>query len=1059
MINRIIDFSLDHRFLVLVGWLLVVAIGLNSLAELPIDAVPDVTNVQVQVLTNSPGLAPEEVEKFITFPVETSMSGLPKVEEIRSVSKFGLSVVTVVFKEGTDIYWARQLVGERLTEAREQIPEGYGEPSMGPISSGLGEIYQFEVRGEPMCAPDEADTDACYTPMELRTILDWYVNYQLRSVPGIVEVNSFGGELKTYQVTIDPQRLVSYGLSTSDVIEALGANNRNVGGGYIAHQGEQYLIRGEGLIDSLEVLGSIVLSRDKQGTPVYVRDIGRVEFAPLIRQGAVTRDGRGEAVVGIVMMLMGENSRSVVERVKAKIDQVRGTLPEGVTIDTFYDRTELVQRTIRTVAKNLLEGGLLVVLVLLLLLGDLRGGLIVASAIPLSMLVAFTGMRIAGLSGNLMSLGAIDFGLIVDGSVVMIENIVRVLHARRGETEVPHLDKVRAAARQVARPVVFAVGIIMIVYLPLLGLRGVEGKMFQPMALTVVFALAGSLVAALTLMPVLASFFLKRVSEKEPRLFRLVKGLYARVLPAVLRHKRTTFGAGLCMFAASLALVPFMGAEFIPRLDEGAVAMQIWRLPSISLETSNEISSIAEQVLKEQFPEVRTVVSRTGRAEIATDPMGVEISDTYIMLHPPDTWRFSTKEKLVEAIDRAMNENVPGAIFSYSQPIELRVQELISGVRSDVAVHIYGDDLGLLKAKADEVVRVLQRIAGAADVKAEQTQGLPMLRVQIDRQAIARYGINASELLDVIESVGGKVVGTVLEGQKRFDLQVRFDDRVRRNLDGIRRLRVGVQQAGGNVAQIPIGQLAKIEIEDGPAQISRDRISRRINIEANVRGRDLASFVAQARVAVTQSVQMPPGWTVEWGGQFQNLEAASRRLALLIPLALLLIFVLLYSTFNSTRLAILIYLNVPLAVTGGLVALVSRGYPFSISAGVGFIALFGVAVLNGVVLVSAIVERSEAGASAEEAAEQAAKARLRPVLMTALVASLGFVPMALATSAGAEVQRPLATVVIGGLITSTLLTLLVLPAVYAWFAEKASSMQPIDDTGESETQATNGGGQ
>lgn len=1036
MIRSIVNFSLNNRLLVIIGWLLVVGVGVSSLRELPIDAVPDVTNIQVQVLTNSPGLAPEEVEQFITFPVETSMSGLPKVAEIRSVSKFGLSAVTVVFEEGTDIYWARQLVGERLNEARSQIPKGYGEPELGPISTGLGEIYQFEVKGEPMCDAGQADTDACYTLMELRTILDWYVNYQLRSVRGIVEVNSFGGELKTYQVTVDPQRLVSYGLTTGDLLAALKENNRNVGGGYIAHQGEQYLVRGEGLITSLDDLGRIVVAHDVEGTPVYVRDVGKVEFAPMLRQGAVTRDGRGEATVGIVMMLMGENARVVVQDVKEKIAQIEQTLPEGVTIDTFYDRTELVQRTIKTVAKNLIEGGLLVIIVLLLLLGNLRGGLVVASAIPLSMLVAFTGMKLAGLSGNLMSLGAIDFGLIVDGSVVMIENIVRVLHERRDEHEVPHIEKVRAAALQVARPVVFAVGIIMIVYLPILGLQGVEGKMFRPMALTVVFALAGSLVCALTLMPVLASFFLKKVSEKDPWLFRVSKRVYTPLLHKVMEHKRATFVAALGIFFASLVLVPFMGAEFIPRLDEGAIAMQMWRLPSISLEESNELSTIAEQIVKEKFPEVKTIVSKTGRAEIATDPMGVEISDTFLVLQPRDTWRFDSKEALIEAIDEAMQEGVPGAIFSYSQPIELRVQELISGVRSDIAVHLYGDDLKLLKVKADEIARVLSRIPGAADVKAEQTQGLPMLRVHVNRSAIARYGMNADEVLDVVETVGGKKVGTVLEGQKRFALQARYDKSVRRSLDAIRELRVAVPSPGGASLQLPISQLADISIEDGPAQISRDRISRRINVEVNVRGRDLASFVADAQEAVNTNVELPPGWTLEWGGQFENLQEASERLSLLIPVALLLIFVLLYSTFNSMRLGALIFLNVPMAITGGLIALNLRGYPFSISAGVGFIALFGVAVLNGVVLVSYIVQRRREGADPDTAAEQAAKARLRPVLMTALVASFGFIPMALATSAGAEVQRPLATVVIGGLITSTLLTLLVLPAAYGWFAEK-----------------------
>lgn len=1039
MIQRIIDFSLDNRLPVVALWLLVAGLGVRSVLQLPIDAVPDVTNVQVQVLTNSPGLAPEEVERFITFPVETAMSGLPRIEELRSVSKFGLSVVTVVFEEGADIYWARQLVSERLSEAREAIPEGYGEPGMGPISTGLGEIYQFEVKAENPCPEGGPDTDACHTPMELRTILDWFVNYQLRSVPGIVEVNSFGGLLKTYQVTLDAHSLTSYGLSVGDVLKAVRASNRAVGGGYIAHQGEQYLVRGEALVEDLEDLGDVVLAHDADGTPVTVADVGEVELAPMIRQGAVTRDGEGEAVVGIVMMLMGENSRVVVDRVKEKMAQIEDTLPEGVVIDTYYDRTELIRRTIRTVAKNLTEGGLLVVVVLLLLLGNLRGGLIVASAIPLSMLTAFIAMKNLGISGNLMSLGAIDFGLIVDGSVVMIENIVRRLHERRSDDTATHLEKVREAAHQVARPVVFAVGIIIIVYLPILALRGVEGKMFRPMAMTVVFALAASLLLALTLMPVLASLSLKRVSEKEPFLFRWAKKIYVPLLDRSLVHRKVTVGVAVGVFSASLLLVPFLGAEFIPRLDEGAIAMQVWRLPSISLEQSNEISTTAERVVMAEFArEVETVISRTGRAEIATDPMGVEISDTYLMLKPKEQWRFDSKEALVEAIEETMNARVPGAIFSFSQPIELRVSELISGVRSDVAVQIYGDDLVELKEKADEVVRVLSGIPGAADVKAEQTTGLPMLRVRIDRHAAARLGVHAEEVLEVVEAVGGVPAGVVFEGQKRFLLQVRFGEDVRKDLEQIRDLRVAAPPAepGGPVRLVPLSQVADIAIEEGPAQISRENISRRISIEANVRGRDLGSFVADARKAVDESVELPAGWTLDWGGQFENLESASRRLTLLVPVALLLIFLLLYTTFGSAQLASLIYLNVPLAITGGLLALEIRGYPFSISAGVGFIALFGIAVLNGVVLISYVVERRQRGATAMEAAREGALVRLRPVLMTALVASFGFVPMALATSAGAEVQRPLATVVIGGLVTSTLLTLLVLPTVYSWFTRE-----------------------
>jgi heavy metal efflux system protein len=1040
MISKIVDFSLDNRLLVIALWLLVAALGVRSMLRLPIDAVPDVTNVQVQVLTTSPGLAPEEVERFITFPVETSMSGLPRVTELRSVSKFGLSVVTVVFEEGTDVYWARQLVSERLGEAREQIPAGYGEPGMGPISTGLGEIYQFEVKGEPMCpegaAGTAADTEECYTPMELRTILDWFVNHRLRSVPGIVEVNSFGGLLKTYQVTLAPAKLTAYNLSVGDVLEALRANNRNVGGGYIARQGEQYLVRGEGLVESLEDIGNIVLGHDEGGTPVTVENVARVELAPMIRQGAVTRGGEGEAVVGIVMMLLGESSRVVVDRVKDEVARLEPSLPEGVTLDPYYDRSDLVRRTIRTVATNLTEGGLLVIVILLLLLGNLRGGLIVASAIPLSMLTAFIAMKQLGISGNLMSLGAIDFGLIVDGSVVMVENIVRRLHERRGEDGVSRLEKVREAAHQVARPVVFAVGIIILVYLPILALRGVEGKMFRPMAMTVVFALTASLVCALTLMPVLASLLLTRVREKEPFLFRWAKRLYLPVLDRSMRRRKVTVGVALAVFVASLAITPFLGAEFIPRLDEGAIAMQIWRLPSISLEQSNRISGLAERVLMEEFePEVETVVSRTGRAEIATDPMGVEISDTYIMLYPREHWRFDTKEELVAAIRRTMEERVPGAVFSFSQPIELRVSELISGARSDVAIQLYGDDLDLLKQKADEIVRVVREIPGAEDTKAEQTTGLPMLRVRIDRQALARYGINAEEVLDVVEAVGGAEAGVVLEGQRRFRLQARFGPEVREDLDRIRDLRVAAPpgRPGAPRRLIPLSQVADVTIEEGPAQISREAISRRITVEANVRGRDLASFVAEARKAVRERVELPTGWTLDWGGQFENLQAASRRLALLVPLALGLIFLLLYTTFGSARLAALIYLNVPLAITGGVLALALRGYPFSISAGVGFIALFGIAVLNGVVLVSYVVEKRREGRTAEEAAREGALVRLRPVLMTALVASFGFLPMALATSAGAEVQRPLATVVIGGLVTSTLLTLLVLPTVYARF--------------------------
>lgn len=1034
MIARIVNFALDNRFLVIVLWLLVAGVGVRSMLNLPIDAVPDVTNVQVQVLTNSPGVAPEEMEQFITFPVESAMSGLPKVEEIRSVSKFGLSVVTVVFDEGTDIYWARQLVGEKLNTAREQIPPGYGNPELGPISTGLGEIFQFEVRADRMCGSDP-DTEDCFTPMELRTILDWNIAFRLRAVQGVVEVNSFGGELKTYQVTAEPSKLRAYGLAMGDVFAALRTNNENVGGGYIAHQGEQYLVRGEALLEDLSDIREIVLKANVSGTPVRIADVATVELAPMIRQGAVTRGGDGEAVIGIVMMLIGENAREVVGRVKGSLSQIEKSLPAGVSIDVFYDRTDLIQRTINTVTKNLIEGGLLVILVLFLLLGNFRAGLIVAAAIPMSMLVAFTFMQQFGIAGNLMSLGAIDFGLIVDGSVVMIENIVRVLAHRKAGDERPHLERVRDAALQVARPVVFAVGIIMIVYLPILGLMGVEGKMFRPMALTVVFALGGSLLLALTLMPVMASLFLQNVRESEPWLFRIAKRAYEPALGLAVRRRGVTFVSAITLFLVSLATAPFLGAEFMPRLDEGAIAMQVWRLPSVSLEQSNDISTKVEKLLVDTFPEIKTIISRTGRAEIATDPMGVEISDTYIILEEPEKWRFDSKAELIDAIDDTLKEGAVGAIFSYSQPIELRVSELISGVRSDIALYLYGDDLALLKSKADELVGVLQKIPGAAEVKAEQTTGLPMLRVRLDRRAMARYGVDASHVLETIQAVGGAPVGVILEGQQRFTLQVRIPSWQRERPDQIGELRlVAPAGDGGERRLIPLHELADIWIDDGPAQISREAISRRISVELNVRGRDIASFVAEAQRAVDEQVEIPAGYLLDWGGQFENLAAASRRLATLVPLALLLIFVLLYSSFNSGRIAALIYLNVPMAVTGGIFALALRGYPFSISAGVGFIALFGIAVLNGVVLVTYIVELRGQGVAADEAAQEAARIRLRPVLMTALVASFGFVPMAMATSAGAEVQRPLATVVIGGLISSTLLTLLVLPAVYRWIA-------------------------
>lgn len=1037
MLNRILEFSLANRFLIIIITLVIAGLGIRSILILPIDAVPDVTPNQVQILTNSPGLGPVEVERFITFPVETAMSGLPGIEDIRSVSRFGLSAVTVTFEESMDIYFARRLVMERLPQAREMIPEGFGTPEMGPISTGLGEIYQFEVKGEG------------YTLMELRSILEWDIAFKLKSVPGIVEVNTYGGELKTYEVQLIADKLTSFNLSIDQVFQALESNNTNSGGAYIERNQEQYLIRGEGLVRGLKDIGNIVVATRNEGTPIFIRDVAEVAFAPMVRQGAVTRDEEGEAVTGVVMMLIGENSRTVVNRVKEKIEDIKISLPTGVTIDAYYDRTELVRKTIKTVTKNLGEGAFLVIIILFLILGNFRAGLIVASAIPLSMLVAFIGMNQFRISGNLMSLGAIDFGLIVDGSVVMIENIVRHLSLKSEEGSAKEIatrqnepdgktniiEVILKAGREVLRPIVFAVGIIIIVYIPILTLEGVEGKMFKPMALTVIFALIGSLVLSFTLMPVLASYLLKKgTHDKETFIIRKVKKYYLPLVrKTIMRPKITAAAAGI-IFLLSLIFVPFMGAEFIPRLDEGAIALQAWRLPSVSLEESVRNTGMIEKILK-RFPEVITVVSRTGRAEIATDPMGVEISDIYVILKPPSEWESAeTKDELVEKMNASLTESLPGTMFSYSQPIELRVQELIAGVRSDVAISIYGDDLETLEELGGKVVKVISKVPGSADTKAEQVAGLPYFRVIIDRDAIARYGINASQVLDTVEAIGGKQVGQVLEGQKRFFIQVRFSPEDRASFESIKNIRISNQ----NGQLIPLNQLADIRVEEGPAQISRENIHRKLSVETNVRGQDLASFVREAQESVNKEIKLPPGYWIEWGGQFENLERASSTLAIVVPMALLLIFVLLYITFGSVRPALMIYLNIPLAATGGIIALFLRGMPFSISAGIGFIALFGIAVLNGVVLMSYIIQKRKEGRSPTEAAREGVEIRLRPVLMTALVASFGFIPMALSTSAGAEVQRPLATVVIGGLVTSTLLTLLVLPAIYSWLERDKS---------------------
>lgn len=1027
MINALIRFSVENRLIVLLLVAIMAAAGAYSLINLPIDAVPDVTNVQVQVLTSAPSLAPLEMERQVTFPVEVAMSGLPDVEEIRSVSKFGLSAVTIVFDDSVDTYFARQLVLERLAAAREQIPDGIGSPEMGPISTGLGEIYQYELRAAP-----GSDYDA----KSLRTVQDWNVRRQLLGVPGATEINSFGGYEKQYQVRLDPNKLQSYGLTLRDVYEAVGRNNANVGGAYIQKGAEQYLLRGLGLVENPEDIGNIVVKTGAEGVPVYVKNVGEIVEGATVRQGAVTSEGKGEIVAGIVLMLKGENSRTVVEAVKERVETVKKSLPKGVELIPFYDRTELIDRAIATVEKNLVEGAILVIVVLMVLLGNWRGALLVATIIPLSMLFAAILMRIFNVSGNLMSLGALDFGLIVDGAVVMVENTVR----RRAEAqheaetlehrEVPQRT-ILESCLEVARPVVFAVAIIAIVYLPILSLRGIEGKMFVPMALTVIFALLGSLILSLTYVPAMMTLVLSgKVSEKESFLIRWAKKIYTPSFEFVNRWRGQALAIAVGLVVISGAIFPYLGSEFIPRLDEGDLAVQVQRLPSVSLEESVRNTTEVEKVLMD-FPEVKTVISKTGRAEVATDPMSVDFSDLYVALKPHDEWT-TTKDKteLVEMMSEALEKRVPGAIISFSQPIELRVAELISGVRSDVAIKLYGDDLDVLKQKADEIVRSVQSVQGAEDVKAEATSGLPQLQIKPDRAAIARYGLNVEDVNTMVESiVAGKEAGQVYEGEQRFNLVVRLNEDAGRDINSIRNLLLTAPTG----ARVPLSQVADVSLVEGAAQITREDTRRRIGVELNVRGRDIGSFVTEAQAKIEKDVSLPPGYYLKWGGTFENLQRASARLLIVVPIALFLIFVLLYTTFNSIKQAALIYTGIPFAIVGGIFALALRGMPFSISAGVGFIALFGVAVLNGVVMVSFINQLRQEGRSVADAVREGAETRLRPVLMTALVASLGFIPMALATSAGAEVQRPLATVVIGGLITSTLLTLLILPTLYGWF--------------------------
>ena len=1023
MLRRLVDFSLENRPLVLIAAALLVVGGAYALTQLPIDAVPDITNVQVQILTKSPALGPVEMEQFVTYPIEAAMNGLPRLAEIRSISRYGLSAVTVVFEDGVNVYFARQLVNERLAQAREAIPEGLASPEMGPVTTGLGDVFQFTVEGEGISA------------MERRTILDWQIAPRLRAVPGVTEVNTWGGLPKQYQIVVDPAKLIAYELSLKEVFEAVERGSRNSGGGYIEHNREQYVVRGEGLVGSLADIEKIVLKVGTDGTPVTVGNIAQVREGSMLRIGVATADGRGETVIGLVQMLAGENALRVATRARQTVEELQPTLPKGVRIVPYYDRASFVRRVIRTVETNLVEGGLLVIAVLFAFLGNLRAGLIVASIIPLSMLLAFAGMVQSRIAANLMSLGAIDFGLVVDGAVVVVENVVRRMSEPEGRDKT--LRQLTAeATHEVVRPVTFGKLIVMLVYVPILTLGGIEGKMFKPMAWTVVFALAGSLILTLTLTPALASLFLKHgAADHEPRFVGLLRRLYLRGLDACLTHRVSVLAVAVLAILGGATLATGLGGEFIPRLDEGDISISAMRPPSVGISEVAASTGRIERVLK-RFPEVMTVVSRSGSPELATDVMGIEQGDVFVILKPKSEWTTArTKGELVEKMEKAMDEAVPGVGYSFSQPIEMRFNELIAGVKSDIGIKLFGDDLDTLREKGEEIARVVTGVPGAADVKLEQTSGLPVIRVKVDRDRCARYGISVGDVLDTVEAArAGKIVGTVFEGQKRFSLAVRFEDDATRTLDALGSIPV----ASPHGSLVPLGQLAEIAMDTGPAQISREAVRRRIVVELNVRGRDVASFAAAAQERINREVQLPGGYYVRWGGQFENLQAATRRLAIVVPLALAVIFAMLYFTFGSFKPAALIYLNVPFAATGGIITLVLRGLPFSISAGVGFIALFGVAVLNGVVLMTQIRDiEDKTDLGTLDVLRRACALRLRAVLMTALVASLGFVPMALATGSGAEVQRPLATVVIGGLVTSTVLTLFILPTIYSFLRRPA----------------------
>ncbi|MBS9773554.1 MAG: efflux RND transporter permease subunit [Tenacibaculum sp.] len=1044
MLDRIIKFSIKNKLIIGILIFVLIGVGIRSMKNLPIDALPDITNNQVQIITSAPSQSAQDIERLVTFPIEMTMSNIPEVEEIRSFSRFGLSVVTIVFGEYTDIYWARQQISERLIEAAKQIPEGIGTPEMMPVTTGLGEIYQYTL------VVDESHKNQ-YDAMELRSLQDWVVRRQLLGLEGVADVSSFGGFLKQYEVALQPQRLQALNISISDVFDALAKNNQNTGGAYIDKKPKAYFIRSEGLIKNLKDIEQIVVKNTANGAPILIRDIAKVQFGSAIRYGAMTRDAEGDAVGGIVMMLKDENASKVIENVKERMTQIQKSLPEGVKIEPFLDRTKLVNRAISTVSKNLIEGALIVIFILALLLGNLRASLIVASVIPLAMLFAITLMNIFGVSGNLMSLGAIDFGIIVDGSVIIVEATLHHLGVRKLTTKLTQSemdDEVYESASKIRTSAAFGEIIILIVYLPILGLIGIEGKMFKPMAMTVSFAILGAFILSLTYVPMISSLFLsKKISNKpnfSDKIINSIRKFYEPILNFVLNNAKKVVAITLAIFAFSLFTFSRMGSEFIPTLDEGDFAAQMMVPTGSSVSYTVDATTQVADILLKEFPdEVIEVVGKIGSSEIPTDPMPMEASDIMILLSTPDKWTKSdSKEELAEKMQSVLEQNMVGVTFGFQQPIQMRFNELMTGARQDVVLKIYGEDLDKLTTYGNKLSQIIPSVEGATDLYVEKVGGLEQIVIDYNRSQLARYGLNIQDINDAINTAfAGQSAGIVYEGEKRYDLVVRLDKQYRNSINDIKNLYVTTSDG----TQIPIANVANVQLKKSFNQIQRDDAKRRLTVGFNVRGRDVASIVAEVKSKIEKKMKFDPGYYITYGGTFENLEKARARLIIAVPIALLLIFLLLYITFGSIKQSVLIFTSIPMSAIGGIFALWLRGMPFSISAGVGFIALFGVAVLNGIVLIAEFNRLKKDGiTNIMKVVKQGTYTRLRPVIMTAMVASVGFLPMAISSSAGAEVQKPLATVVIGGLVSATILTLLILPSLYMLFERK--SFKKLEET-------------